>query len=537
MVSEEIHIDHEAAAAAPTLSKFRQFKLRVPSINTKGTGLDYQRSPTPRLLDFLKARPSRDWLLNFRLSSPLAVFRRTVNRREEISLSTPSPAGGLLRIRRFHVRFLRKIDWSSVLRTCRGWLLQPLNIALLVWLLSVAAVAVFLGLLLLGAFNRLVQSKPVRSNWVETCNQIINALFTLMSLYQHPTLLHHLFLLLRWTPEDVVALRKVYCKDGAYRVREWFHMMVVAFLLQLAFFAQYALCAVYWLYPSKMRPEYLENIFGGVGILATVVAGVYTLYSPLGREYSLYTDEEDPPSSSSRNAIKSAAAAVAQPEWAGGLFDCGDDATVARLSFFCTCCVFGWNMERLGFGNMYVHIVTFVLLCIAPFWIFSTTALKINNVVVDNLMWALGVLLCLLGLMYGGFWRTEMRRKFGLPGSDFCCGSAALTDYFQWMFCWPCSLAQEVRTGNFYDVEDDSLCRKLLDIDEEERQMPGEDGGSGTAERSVPELLISIAADDSSVPDSGVILIPPVQTLIQFDGHTVAVEEQSQSDSSEAGKD
>ncbi|KAJ6841753.1 uncharacterized protein M6B38_305155 [Iris pallida] len=512
MVSEEptevIYVDvDEEEAAAPKLSKFRQFKLRIPPIKAR-------LSPSPRLLDFLKARPSRDWLGKLRLSSPLAVFRRTVTRREEVSLSVPSPAG--LR-RGFHVRFFRKIDWPSVLNICREWLSHPLNIGLLVWLLLIVVVAAFLVLLLLGALNHAIRSKQARSGWVETCNQTLNALFTLMSLYQHPTLLHHLFMLCRWSSEDVAALRKIYCRNGAYRPHEWAHMMVVAVLIQIAFLSQYALCAVYWLYPSARRPEYLEDIFGGTGLLAPVAAGVYTLYGPLGREPSCPCSDEEPNYKDvGRSDTKRVV--VSRPEWAGGLFDCRDDATVGGLSFFCTCCVFGWNMERLGFGNMYVHIVTFVLLCFAPFWIFSTTALKVGNAAVGEAMWASGVVLCALGLLYGGFWRTQMRRKFGLPGNPLCCGSPALTDYFQWMFCWSCSLAQEVRTGNFYDVEDDGLYRKLLDSDEEESQTTDGERGSSPAAAVGSDCDEPVLPVSTASADSGVALIPPVQPLILLGG-------------------
>ena len=52
------------------------------------------------------------------------------------------------------------------------------------------------------------------------------------------------------------------------------------------------------------------------------------------------------------------------PKWRGGLFDIWDDISISYLSLFCCFCVFGWNMERLGFGNVYVHIVrnSFVIL-------------------------------------------------------------------------------------------------------------------------------------------------------------------------------
>ena len=79
-------------------------------------------------------------------------------------------------------------------------------------------------------------------------------------------------------------------------------------------------------------------------------------------------------------------------EWSGGVFDCCDDGTVCALSATCTFCVFGWNMERLGFGNMYVHAFTFILLCIAPFLIFSVTALNIHDQDVRDTVVAVGVL-------------------------------------------------------------------------------------------------------------------------------------------------
>ena len=55
-----------------------------------------------------------------------------------------------------------------------------------------------LVLLLLGLLDAAFPAPADRSRWVETNNQVLNALFTLMSLYQHPALCHHLFLLCRW---------------------------------------------------------------------------------------------------------------------------------------------------------------------------------------------------------------------------------------------------------------------------------------------------------------------------------------------------
>ncbi|GJN28524.1 hypothetical protein PR202_gb16663 [Eleusine coracana subsp. coracana] len=146
-----------------------------------------------------------------------------------------------------------------------------------------------------------------------------------------------------------------------------------------------------------------------------------------------------------------------EPEWVGGVFDIWDDISLAYLSVFCSCCVFGWNAGRLGFGNMYVHVVTFVLLCLAPFFIFNLAAVNIDNENVRDALGMGGVLLCVLGLLYGGFWRIQMRRRFRLPGNHACCGNPDLADCLQWLCCYSCSLAQEVRTADAYDVVQDRL--------------------------------------------------------------------------------
>ncbi|KAG1338096.1 hypothetical protein COCNU_04G004020 [Cocos nucifera] len=474
------------SGTAPSLPKLREYRIRIPSVDARQLDEGTHRR---RLLDFLKARPSIEWLKNLKFYSPFAIFKRTVNKREEISISIPSPVGTR---RRFHIHFIRKINWSSFFNICKQWLKNPMNIALLIWFLCVAVSASMLGLLLLGLLNKAFPTTSSRNRWIEINNQVLNALFTLMSIYQHPNLFHHFILLCRWRSEDIIMLRKIYCKNGAYRPHEWAHMMVVVVLLHVTCFSQYTLCGLYWGYTRKQRPEFAENFFFALGIAAPVFAALYTLYGPLGREYGSdsESDEDSQPKVSGNDATRSNKVGlklyerrivISEPEWVGGLFDCSDDITVGCLSFFCTFCVFGWNMERLGFGNMYVHIFTFLLLCVAPFWIFSISALNIHNIVIGDTVGMAGILLCVFGLLYGGFWRIQMRKKFKFPGNKLCCGSASMTDYMQWMFCWSCSLAQEVRTGNFYDIEDDSLHRKLLDDDEESQPAPGHpshDGGS-----------------------------------------------------------
>ena len=63
-----------------------------------------------------------------------------------------------------------------------------------------------------------------------------------------------------------------------------------------------------------------------------------------------------------------------------------------------------------------------------------------------------------------------MRKRLGLPGSRACCGSKSLADYARWLLCWPCALAQEVRTANLYHVDGETLYSKVADGGHEERQ-------------------------------------------------------------------
>ncbi|XP_015688322.1 uncharacterized protein LOC102702810 [Oryza brachyantha] len=440
-----------------------------------------------RLLDCLRATPSVEWLKNINLCSPLTNFRL--------------PSTSVRRYVHVEVHFIRRINWSSVFTFCKNWLKHPLNIALLAWLLCVAAAGGMLILLLLGLLNRAFPSKPLRHHWIEIDNQILNALFTLMSIYQHPGLIHHLVLLCRWRAEDAAELRKVYCKNGDRRPGERAHMSVVVALLHLTCISQYVVCNLYWAYRRRSRSEFADNFFFVLGVVAPVIAGAYTVYSPLGRDGDAASGEETKQQHTSEAELPETRTLIGDPVWAGGLLDCGEDPAACCLSSLCTFCVFGWNMERLGFGNMYVHTAMFLLLCVAPFWVFNITALNIHDYVLGDAVGAAGIALCFLGLLYGGFWRVQMRKRFALPGSRWCCGSASLRDYAQWLFCWPCALAQEVRTGNLYDVEDGGFYEKAVD---------GGDADDGAASTSAVELPVSVgvAAGDVKLGLDGEMIAP-----------------------------
>jgi len=88
---------------------------------------------------------------------------------------------------------------------------------------------------------------------------------------------------------------------------------------------------------------------------------------------------------------------------------------------------------------------------------------NIDNDTVREALGVTGVVLCAFGLLYGGFWRIQMRKRFNLPAYNFCCGEPAVADCTLWLCCCWCSLAQEVRTGNSYDIVEDKFCRKQMD--------------------------------------------------------------------------
>lgn len=87
-----------------------------------------------------------------------------------------------------------------------------MNMALFVWTTCVAVSGAILFLVMTGMLNKAIPKKSQRDAWFEVNNQILNALFTLMCLYQHPKRFYHLVLLCRWKPEDISRLRKIYCK-------------------------------------------------------------------------------------------------------------------------------------------------------------------------------------------------------------------------------------------------------------------------------------------------------------------------------------
>ncbi|OAY46346.1 uncharacterized protein LOC110619128 isoform X1 [Manihot esculenta] len=460
---------------------------------SRGTLLS-NANPRGKLQDKLAALPNRINFLKF--GSATAKFKRLARDRDEMSRSVATSSSCHGFVERINGVFGQKIDWNSLMKMSREWIWDPMNLALLAWIICVAISGAILFLVMTGMLNAVLPKKSQRDAWFEVNNQILNALFTLMCLYQHPKRVYHLVLLCRWKPEDIAKLRNIYCKNGTYKPHEWAHMMVVVLLLHVNCFAQYALCGLNLGYKRSDRPAIGVAICVSFAIAAPAVAGVYTIISPLGRDYSEMDEEAQiqiaageskmPEQLRTKSLEKKFSFAKTdeqgnvetRPQWSGGILDIWDEISLAYLSLFCSFCVSGWNMERLGFGNMYVHIATFLLFCMAPFWIFNLAAINIDNETIQEALGLTGIILCAFGLLYGGFWRIQMRKRFNLPTYTFCFGEPTVSDCTLWLCCCWCSLAQEVRTGNSYSIVVGNFYSKDMDNSNHLQPSPSEDASS-----------------------------------------------------------
>lgn len=453
--SSPIHHYHSEATSSPSISP------------DNGQAL----SSSPRSLSWRRT-----------ILSPAKAFHVLQQSKEDLSLLVPTAPSSSANGEGFNLPLLGQVKWEELKKAGKEWIKDPKNLALCLWGLAVGISGALLFLVMVGLLDKQLPSKSQRDAWFEVNNQILNALFTMMCLYLHPQRCLHFVMLLRWRPQDISKLRQVYCKNGTYKPHEWTHMLVVVGLLHINCFAQYALCSLNWGFKRSQRPPVGVGLCLAIAIGAPAAAGLYSILSPLGKNF--YVDEENDvhmreatmahklklgrtPSLRIGRAPRflcgdlsfasKDGALVDEPHWKGGLFHCCEDPPVAVLSTLCGFCVFGWNMERLGFGNRYVHIVTFILVCTAPYWVLTLAAINIDNVNVRRGLGISGIVLSVFGLLYGGFWRLHMRKTFNLPAQKWCFGKPVLTDCTQWLFCPLCSLCQEVRTSEYYRVRESNF--------------------------------------------------------------------------------
>lgn len=100
-----------------------------------------------------------------------------------------------------------------------------------------------------------------------------------------------------------------------------------------------------------------------------------------------------------------------------------------------------------------------------------------------------GIVLCVFGLLYGGYWRIQMRERFKLPKQKWCCGQPNTSDCTQWLFCSCCSLCQEVRTADAFEIRGSQFHSKTQG-----------DGGDPSAETTAtPDSILLTPVPASSI--------------------------------------
>ncbi|KAE9613502.1 hypothetical protein Lal_00015951 [Lupinus albus] len=130
--------------------------------------------------------------------------------------------------------------------------------------------------------------------------------------------------------------------------------------------------------------------------------------------------------------------------WEGELFDCFDDHHIAIESTCCPCYRFGKNMKRAGFGSSYIQATVYFLIAIAAFLNFVAFAVTRRRC----FLYLAIAFIVSLGI-YLGFFRTRIRKKFNIKGSDSC-----LDDCLYHFACPCCTLSQESRTLEMNNVQD-----------------------------------------------------------------------------------
>lgn len=130
--------------------------------------------------------------------------------------------------------------------------------------------------------------------------------------------------------------------------------------------------------------------------------------------------------------------------WEGELVNCFDDRRIALQSACCPCYRFGKNMGRAGFGSCFVQgIVYFILAATA---LLSCIAFIVTK---RNCFLYLAVVFSISVGTYLGFYRTQIRKKFNISGSD-----GSLDDCVYHLICPCCTLCQESRTLEMNNVQD-----------------------------------------------------------------------------------
>ncbi|KMS95211.1 hypothetical protein BVRB_011310 [Beta vulgaris subsp. vulgaris] len=129
--------------------------------------------------------------------------------------------------------------------------------------------------------------------------------------------------------------------------------------------------------------------------------------------------------------------------WEGEVLDCFDDHRIAIETICCPCYRFGKNMRRAGLGPCFLQGAVSFLLVIFAF--LSCVAFIVTR---RRCFLYLTIALTMSVGTYLGFFRTRIRKKFNIRGSD-----NSVDDCVYHLVCPCCTLCQESRTLEMNNVQ------------------------------------------------------------------------------------
>lgn len=130
--------------------------------------------------------------------------------------------------------------------------------------------------------------------------------------------------------------------------------------------------------------------------------------------------------------------------WEGEVLNCFEDRRIAIESSCCPCYRFGKNMRRAGFSSCFLQgTIHFTLVLSALLNCIAFIVTKRNCFLYLSIAFTLSV------GTYLGFFRTQMKKKFNIRGSD-----NSLDDCIYHLICPCCTLCQESRTLEMNNVQD-----------------------------------------------------------------------------------
>ncbi|KAH9303946.1 hypothetical protein KI387_008350, partial [Taxus chinensis] len=140
--------------------------------------------------------------------------------------------------------------------------------------------------------------------------------------------------------------------------------------------------------------------------------------------------------------------------WEGGLMDCCDDRKILLETACCPSSTFGKNMRRGGFGTCVGQGIAHFLFGVSAlvcYIVFGVT--KVYSFLY------LAITITVLLALYTGYFRTEMRRRFNIKGSD-----SALDDCMHHLLCSSCTLCQFLMIIHFHECTQEARTLEMNNV-------------------------------------------------------------------------